>query len=235
MVADPYLPQKIAVTSLELIASGLVLIMAWIALKKYRAKQTATAKHLALMLFFFGLAPVVQILDLSPAVGAAFPWLGYSTAVFLFSVGNSFLLWFALEVFMEKVSKARQRNAFGVFLAVQLAISAAVMAMKYQRLDVTPLLVPHILMSVLLYIILAVRAFNTAKRVDEKGYRRGFQAIGGGGLALVAIWVLFIVDSFYDHYTYWSALGWACSIIACFLLYVGFFLPGWFRARYSLE
>ncbi|GAB4328420.1 MAG: hypothetical protein Kow0069_35630 [Promethearchaeota archaeon] len=207
----------------EVVAFALAGITAVRAKKKYEERRTKQTLHLLIFMAIVGILPLFQLSD-SIFYPSFYPVkYGYAFIILLSALGNVYLLFFSVEVFLkEGENLALSWRIYRVVAIVgELAFSVVGFLLKLRDLDVTIYLAAHFLIALQLYVVLATRSFALSRRVEGE-YRRPLQYIGGFSGSLLAVYSFFILDSFYTNYTVWGFLGWAVYAFMTLLGYMGF-------------
>ncbi len=99
-------------------------------------------------------------------------------------------------------------------------------------------LIWHILMSLYIFISLAVYSFKEAKKSDEKIPKTGFRMIGYYGVFVALVFILFITDLVVgmiadSGYTPFYYMAWISGAISSSFAYLGYVMPDWLKKRIS--
>lgn len=195
--------------------------------KRYNERKTITGLLALLLILFFGISPISLVFD-------AFFWKngyeiqwGYAIMLLLSGIANITMILFATDVFFSKTGTVPMRFRIYniVFIVLELIFTIAGFISKINQSPITTFIAIHMFIALSMYVLVAIKAFQTAKLVEEALYRKSIMVIGIFNLLLVGIYIFFIIDSFYTVYTIWSTLGWILYLGCTYLFYLGFIKP----------
>lgn len=163
--------------------------------------------------------------------------LGYSTVI-LYDI---FIVLFAIQIFMDK--KIKNVIPFvitGGIIGVLLFLPTNYWGVNPESTDPasTRIIITGLFLiyNAIICILLSYFALRESRRIDQKIYRIGFQAIAFGFIANLLVFVFFLVDSILIvlnpdsiGYSVFISIGWIMAFITAFLFYLGYILPAWFR------
>lgn len=227
---------RVLVTALEVPTFLLGMYCTQIMARKYRERQNATSLYLAGMFLFFGLFPLALLFDVVAVPEFLAIQYGYAVAMPVSAGANIFLLLFATEVFTSGRQAGADGQASGVTHRVQViralyAVAVLVTTiwgagLKVAGESVTLVIGAYFLVTIGLYVVLFARAWRLANKLEDPVYRNATRYIALFAVVLLAVYVLFILDSFQDGYNPYSVVGWACFLGALYTAYSGFIKPG---------
>jgi hypothetical protein len=214
-----------------------------ISLKAYKEKRKKTAIYLLVLFLGCALISICSGLDALLYDKNGFYNLRYGYAISLIFTGVSIigLMYFAIEIFSSEAIKKPMQAIKLIFSIVVLVISVwgTITLMPGQTFTTT---IPLILISIItdtLYIVLALRAYGLAKRVEDVYYKKAIKSIGHFALLNLALYLSFILDGVLAAITsdpelqgtsVFSLIGACIFAFTAYLAYKGFVKPMTTRA-----
>ena len=229
----------------ESIVSVILFIVGFSLIKKYRDRKIGDILILASCILVFAVAPLMQMLDIVLFMDLFAPidsGIGYTLAFSLSAYANILLLWFFLRVYVEELSKVNLiviiYAALNIVNTTLLVHTAVYMILTTIRLERAYYLVIHLLLSLILYIYMLVKANRSSKKDIPLKSKKGFQLIAGFAVFLILAFTFFIMDSlsftfFGVSYTPWTYIGWACGAVGSICAYLGYIMPSWLKKRWE--
>ncbi|MHA1129740.1 MAG: hypothetical protein ACTSRC_12565 [Candidatus Helarchaeota archaeon] len=241
----------------ELVTAIIVLVIAVLVFRKWRARRTVATLYLSIALISIGIAAFVAFTGL---LSWMITWISngyantYSPAYYPLSLPigyffvipyNIFLVLFTIQIFLDKNNKK-----IIPFLIAGITIGILLfLPTNYWGVDPIDgvdapstrviILGLFLLFNALVYILLTFLAFRESRKTTQKLYQKGFQAIAFGFIANLSVFIFFLLDSILIllnpsslGFSIFISLAWIAAIIASFLFYVGYIMPNWFRKRY---
>ncbi len=199
-----------------------------IGLRTYRQKRKKTA--LSLLVLFAGCV----VINICSAIDGLFYQVlyfdaryGYVISLIFTAIAIIGLLYFATEIFASEATKKPIQ-------VVRLIYSTGFIAIAiWGTVSITPeaMTIPLSVLfldSLVLYIVLAIRAYGLAKRVEDVYYKKSISTIGHYALGNIGIYIFFILDSIepaLQGRTVWSFIGVCIFALTAYLAYIGFVKP----------
>ena len=198
-----------------------------ITLRSYQQKRKKTALSLLVLFAACVVINLCSALDGLLYQVVYFIRYGYVFSLIFLAMALIGLLYFATEIFSSESTRKPIQMVRFIFSAGIIAISI------WGTFSITPeaMTVPLTVIfmgSLSLYIILVVRAYGLAKRVEDAYYKKSIYYIGHSSLANIGIYIFFIFDSIVpadQGTTVWSFIGVWLFALTAYLAYVGFVKP----------
>jgi hypothetical protein len=248
---------------IPLVVAAFSFIVMAFATQGYFARRTKVLACLSFFLLFASLAvfldPFFVFLQLNtdviPDPLNTYYWTFANVFPFaLISIANAFLVWFIVLVFYQE----QKRPFFYGLVIASLAMAAIIPLVgiakdRNHTLDDTfvAVLVIYLAISLVIYLLLAVKSFQTSARIQksiDNVSRAGMNFIG-----LCSIFLLSTIGSFVMQElpgiipefaaalevagfkqggcTYFTTIGWVLSGVSLVLIYLGCIMPDWLRRR----
>ena len=243
----------------ELVTAIIVTILGIIILIRWADRRTRPTLYLSLALFSIAAAVFIAF---SGLMSWFFTWIGngmgsvlspdfYSLSLplgYSFVVAyDVFLFLFTIHIFSDKNEKKVLPIAIvGVILIGLLFLPNNYWGTNQGAGDLpsirTVTLALFLVYNMILYVILTYYAFSEAKQADNKVTKRAFQAIAGGQILNIVVFIMFLGDAIIilldpasPGYSFFIYLAWLSALLATFLFYLGYILPDWFKKLIEKE
>jgi len=239
LVFNELLMYKIMDSICEILIFILGIYSIRIVFNKWKIKRNKTTLYLLFLFLSLSFAPIAQFIDglfysgwgVENTFGLYDIQIGYSFILILTSIANISLLFFTFDIFIHeenKISKSKSLylKAFKITGSIILGILGGIGGvLKLYSIQVTIIIALYFVFAMILYIFLGANAYKLARKVNSDIFKNAIKYIGHFSFTLLAVYVFFILDSFYPTYTMWGFLGWASFLIAVYLAYIGFVSP----------
>lgn len=208
----------------------IVMIVITVAMfRKYQQKKSTMTRNLTIMFVLFLLAPLFSSFDILLGWQTLFgngenTFVGMSCAFICNGIGNIIYYRFTLNVYYDTVYSETKRRTLLLIIGLG-EILATVLALTFRIIlsDVAFLFtVIHMLLTLYIYSLSAYKSIQSAKRIQEEQYVKRFQNITRASFFVLAMIILFAIDSFFLHVTVYSLIGWSTLIGAIYFIYKGY-------------
>lgn len=152
-------------------------------------------------------------------------YLGTSISLMFTAIANGFYFWFVLQVLFVSMENTFKKKVYlmSFFLFdVFSTISSFLLKLVENHMYLIPLIM-HVAASCFIFIIVLLKAFTLAKKIDDNDYRKKFNAISIGTCFGLVSFILFTVDAFSDHVTIYSIIGWLSLLALSYFLARGYY------------
>jgi hypothetical protein len=181
-----------------------------------------------LMMFFYARAPLITSFDILLGwqdFNTPNSYLGIGIGVFFNGIGNSFWLWFNLEVFFEeKIPKPQQKKYVGLFFMGELVAGTFNLIFRLNGLWYWRLFIAlHTILCLVLFFTIFKTSKNLIIRVDPSDpHFNKLRAIFWAAMFGLGSIILFAIDTFSNEVTLYSVVGWLLLIGMCYFIYRGY-------------
>ena len=225
------------ITACTEIFCGILLgILTWNLYRRYKQHPNVALRYLTFTTLFLGLASVLQTLDQFIFVPyTQIKSFGYGLAFGVSAIGNIFMAFFMLEIFMS--GRASGGAKYTIFTVVEGAVAVLSPIMgpfsdQGQILEMPFLivLVIHLVFSIGLYVTFIRVTSDAMRKTGDAITRKGFAFLRAGGITIISAYTSFILDRVWlikygITYSFWVILGWVFAAITGIMLYQGFVYP----------
>ncbi len=248
---------------IPLVVAAFSFIVMGFAIQGYFARRTKVMSCLSLFLLFASLAvfldPFFVFLQLNTDVIPGPPNTYYWTFANVFpfaliAIANAFLVWFIVLVYYQE----QKRPFFYVLVIASLVMATFIPVVgiakdRNHALDDAffAMLVIYLAISLVIYVLLAVKSFQTSARIQkstDKVSRAGMIFIGLCSIFLLSTLASFVMQELpgiipefaaaleaagfkQGGCTFFVPIGWVLSGVSLVLIYLGYIMPDWLRRR----
>ncbi len=229
-----------------IIETLVVIAMAYLSARvyfKYRQRKRKSTLYLSLTFFSYAIGVIfsavfkyVQFFSNAPYTTINWSNFGITIAYIFSSISNCLLFAFINEVFLNWGDTLPV--SFSILNGITIGlIIPHVSTSKDAYSKIIPFVGIYVILTLIASLILIVLSFKEAKKSEEKLPKIGFKLIGAYGIALILVFVFFILDAylgasveiFKNGFTVFYYLGWITAIISFLFGYLGYVMPPWFR------
>lgn len=159
--------------------------------------------------------------------------IGYSFSL----LGNVFLYYFTENIFFEEPKQyLRETITFGNGITFGFLMISILQIQSFPFLEIpgeyiaSHLLIWHVLISSIGFLILLIKATQSAFQAEARLQRAGFLMIAITAIFELVVFVFFFADRFLGAgYTIWYFLAWVSASLAGLFAMIGYLMPNWFR------
>jgi len=215
---------KIVSPIVKIIVSLFLFFITLNMLIRHNQKRNILTKNMTIMLICYTLAPLVTAFDILlnwQNILNENSYLGIGIGLILNGIGNSFWLWFNLEVFLESIpAETRKKNVI-VFLIGELTVTTGSMLFRLFSLSIWILFsLAHLGFCLYLFFIIFKTVSQLLPRIEREDPHkiRLLFMLRSGIYGLVSI-ILFTIDMFSSTVTLYGVFGWIILIGMCYCIY----------------
>ncbi|MFX0182267.1 MAG: hypothetical protein ACFE95_04210 [Candidatus Hodarchaeota archaeon] len=159
--------------------------------------------------------------------------IGYSFSL----LGNVFLYYFTENIFFEEPKRyLRETITFGNGITFGFLMISIFQIQDFPFLEIPGeyipphLLIWHVIISSIGFLILLIKAAQSAFQAEARLQRAGFFMITITAIFELVVFVFFFADRFLGGgYTIWYFLAWVSASLAGLFAMIGYLMPNWFR------
>ncbi len=204
------------------IAFILISVIAFHFLSIWKIKKHEIPRNLFIGFLFYALAPLFSLSDTIFGfrdVVREGSLLGMSPAFVSSAIGNIIYFWFITAVFSNEGTALRNRNKILSGIAI-LQIGSTSFGLLFRLIGWNAFLfsIIYMLSALYIFLLLAINTLSLYKKITEEQYKRKLRLMSNSSFILIAVLVLFAIDSFFDDPTWYSLIGWIGTILASYLL-----------------
>ena len=203
------------------------------AAQKYQKKRSRASLYLVVLFFGCGFINLCSALD-GLLYGPVFSFrLFYAISLIATGISSVALVCFSMDVFFTKEEgelNSSMKIVRDLYSIAEMAICTwgALQLMIEQTSATTIPLILIFTTGISLYIALASKSYNLAKRIDDVIYKKPITYIGHFAVFNLFIFLFFILDSMSvgnEGGTWWGFIGAFVFMLTAVLAYMGFLKP----------
>ncbi|UJG44476.1 MAG: hypothetical protein K9W46_04685 [Candidatus Heimdallarchaeum endolithica] len=235
---------KIPISSIifELVVVIALSFMVVTVFARFFAKRKKPVLYLALAYLFYNLATLTSCIGRWLGYFSSVPYTQFSytdfTTLFayvLMAIANVFIASFIDSIFIQK--GVDFVALFAILSGITIGLIVPILNFEWGNMRSHVLIVTyHLILSVLIFLILAIVSLREAKMNKKKIAKIGFALIGTYAIFMILLFVSFTLDSilvayvdaFSRGYSPAYYIGWALLVIGSIIGYLGLIMPKWF-------
>lgn len=212
----------------KLTVSGFLFIITLTLYKRHQEKRTILTRNMLIMMALYTLAPLFTSFDILLGwqnINVSNSYLGIGIGLIFNGLGNTFWLWFNLDVFLEnEYPKPQQRKYVLLFFIAEIVATSLNLFLRLFDLWYWQFfaIIHSVLCLILFFTIFRTSKMLIVKVEQDDPHWYKLKAIYRAALFGLGSVILFAIDTFSDMVTVYSVIGWLLLMGMCYNIYRGY-------------